>query len=148
MELLLVGAGVLSFVAYRDKLVELTSGKGEKNVKDWTKDLPGHVNEAIDPWVQEYKRSQRNYPVMFRDPIPTDNPSARVFNEKLWPIYYSPEFREAFMSNYALQTDQDNNLLQLAKLKYPYNCVKQRVDWIGGEDSMSVFSPGAGEYDE
>lgn len=148
MEILLVGAGVLSFVAYRDKIVEATTGRGETDVKSWLKDKPGHINEAVDPWVQLYKRSQRNYQVAYRGHTPTDNPNARVFNDKLVALYYSPEWRESFAQNYALQNDQDHNLLQLAKLRYPYNCVKQRVDWIGGEDSMSVFSPAENFFED
>lgn len=142
MEILLVGAGFLTFAAYREKLADLTAGQSREGEKNWIKDEPGHINEAIDPWVQENKRRQRNYQVEYRDRIPVDNPSARVFNERLEAaLYYDPYYQASFAANYALQTDQDHNLLQVAKMKYPYNVVKQRVDWIGGDDSMSVFCP-------
>lgn len=137
MEILLAGAVVASFIAYRESLDRDTEDDGKRGVRTFEPVGPGLKSKyGVHPAMNHPRNRQYKHPIREADAQMLGNTDVQVFTPAGNWILNDPGFKAAYYANYVEAVDRDHPLLQLVRQKYPYSVMRPRIDFIGSETDM------------
>lgn len=149
MEILVLGAGLLTFAAVRQEAnasVKNLYPAGEKERSPGEGLLSGY-EEGQDRNNLLFNRRNPNFPVALVDRIPlVDEKLGGLFGKDYEGVLSNPEFAACYAWNYARHNDEVHELLDTDRLKYPYNTRYVRSRFLGGAGDVNILGPLVGNY--
>jgi hypothetical protein len=137
MELLLVGAGLLTYTAVSEDLGSKLKDVYPRGEEDPTKGAALRGYPGMDRTNLLVNRSQPNFPTSLRNNVAIENPASGRLNERI--DIDNPAFVRMYASNYRLAHDNEHPLLDVDKMRYPYPTRRMFVRVRGGHDDLNIL---------
>ena len=141
-EILLALAAGMAIVSLRDGAEDYYYARALPGERD-DSDRTFAIDDGVPPGMQAKYRMygpRKNFPVILKNTAPRPYPFQEPFSEHFRPTLEDPNFYRHYALNWVEGQSLPHPWLDSTRMQYPYNCMWQRMRFIGGRDDRNILA--------